>query len=177
MRWGQRWAGSCDRAAECACDVTPSQAITCPHRSRALGYGRRRRGGCTAACTAEWCETCRAPESPDRGSEVAEPHRLQAGAPLANRHAELEGGEDEGGCTSDLGVAAGGWVVFEDEARVHVDGERIADSEGQVAEKVNGYKQERGQQRQRHLRYMDSQNASKWQLIDGSALSCVRKIN
>jgi hypothetical protein len=46
-----------------------------------------------------------------------------------------------------------------------------------VAEKVNGYKQERGQQRQRHLRYMDSQNASKWQLIDGSALSCVRKIN
>jgi hypothetical protein len=96
---------------------------------------------------------------------------------LANRHAELEGGEDEGGCTSDLGVAAGGWVVFEDEARVHVDGERIADSEGQVAEKVNGYKQEREQQRQRHLRYMDSQNASKWQLIDGSALSCVRKIN
>ena len=61
---------------------------------------------------------------------MEEPHRPQAGAHLANRHAELEGGEDEGGCTSDLGVAAGGGVVFEDEARVHVDGERIADSEG-----------------------------------------------
>ncbi len=109
---------------------------------------------------------------------MAEPHGPQAGAHLANGHAELEGGEDEGGCTSDLGMAAGGGVVFEDKARVHVDGERIADSAGQVVEKVNGYKKEQGQQqRQRHLRYMDSQNASKWQLIDGSALSCVRMIH
>ena len=50
---------------------------------------------------------------------------------------------------------------------------------GQVAEKVNGYTKDQGRQRQRHLRYIDSQNASKWQLIDGcrSALSCVGRIN
>jgi hypothetical protein len=73
------------------------------------------------------------------GSNVSWRHAVRGGelageedryAHLTNRDAELEGCENEGGGASDLGVAAGSWVVFEDKARVDVDGERVADSGG-----------------------------------------------
>ena len=66
--------------------------------------------------------------------EVAAAADDECSADLSNGHAEFEGCENEGGSACDLGMTAWSWVVFENETGVHIDRERIADSDGSRVE-------------------------------------------